>query len=485
MQACKTGPKILGRKGVLGTNFKHDPGLVRPPKAGSSKWLGQDGKPVNVSGNDSALVADVLARIDDMMAFNDWVFGVRGFSGNVILTDNGTNGGAYHMGCDFQNGGDWYEALYSPPAPAGQPGGITFGLVEAEVVESYMGIAFNGGQKTIDCGDSFGEALSRYLAMSVTGGTHGSMGTSGFVSAPSWDGTDWISRLSGTDGDYPSTGCGMVYISWMLKQGHTIDKIAQAGGPTCADNYSALTGKSPSQAWPDFLAAVNSIGGTNAIKNDNPFGAPDPVYPLSAPPTGFSLTASPTSGTPPLTVSFSMSGTTSGVQSLDFGDGTPTTTTLPATHIYEQPGTFTATLTTMDGKMTSATVSVGTAPPPPPPPGPGGLVGTGATQDYTFKLPGILRPHTVTIPGQTIPVYSPGSGGGTGGGEVDVEEVTEQTIEELKKRGISDEDLKAEGAFSPVIIGDIIALGMALISRNPAAIAAALAKLLADISAGS
>ncbi len=282
MVECKVGPKVMLKKG--GSQPDHAVAMAakqEAPHAGSSSWLGQDGKPVNVSGNNSALVADVLARIDDLMKFNDFVFGVRGYGGNVILTDSGTNGGAYHMGCDFANGGDWYEALYSPPAAPGSPGGITFGLVQAEVVESYMGIAFNGGAKTIDCGDSFGEALSRYLAMSVTGGTNGSMGTSGFVSATSWDGSDWISRLSGTDGDYSSTGCGMVYISWMLKQGYTIDKLTQAGGPTCADNYAALTGKPKSQAWSDFMAALNAIGGMSAIKNDNPFKAPDPVYPLS------------------------------------------------------------------------------------------------------------------------------------------------------------------------------------------------------------
>ncbi len=277
---CTVGPKVMVRKGESITGFDHvaaKAAKLAAPHSGNSSWLGQDGKPVNVSGDDAALVADVLARIDDLMRWNDYVFGIRGDGGSVILTNSGTNGGAFHSGCDFVQGNDWNEALYSPPAPAGSPGGITFGLCQAEIVESYMGKIASA--KTIDCGDSFGEALSRYCAMSVTGGTNGSMGTSGFVSATSWTGGNWIDNLSGTDGDYDSTGCGMVYISWMLSQGFTIAQLTQAGGPTCADNYAVLTGKPKSAAWPAFHAAVQAMGGTAAISNDNPFKAPDPVYP--------------------------------------------------------------------------------------------------------------------------------------------------------------------------------------------------------------
>lgn len=442
---CKPGPKVMTRKGETPD---HVLAMSMPmPKAGSSSWLGQDGKPVNVSGNNGALVADVLTRIDDLMKFNDFMFGVRGYGGNVILTDNGTNGGAFHMGCDFVNGGDWYEALYSPPSPAGQPGGITFGLVQAEVVESYMGIAFNGGVKTIDCGDSFGEALSRYLAMSVTGGTNGSMGTSGFVSATSWDGSNWIDRLSGTDGDYSSTGCGMVYISWMLKQGHTLDKITQAGGPTCADNYAALTGKPSSHAWPDFQAALSAIGGMGAIRNDNPFGAPDPVYPLSTGPTALGLSASPSSGPIPLSVSFSVTGNSAG-GSLDFGDSTPPATTFPTSHVYSSPNTYTATLKTAT-ETASATISAGVSPPPPPPPIPHPVV---VIPSQSIQV-GVFG-RTVTIPGQTVPVTDASSA-------------------------------PSPGVINPALFGDVIALFLAFLSKNPAAISAALAKLLADLGLGA
>jgi hypothetical protein len=409
--------------------FKHEI-APKPPHAGSSSWLGQDGKPVNVSGNDSALVADVLTRINDLMYWNDFIFGVRGYGGNVILTDNGTNGGAYHMGCDFVNGGNWYEALYSPPNPPSSPGGITFGLVQAEVVESYMGIAFNGGPKTIDCGDSFGEALSRYCAMSVTGGTNGSMGTSGFVSATSWDGSDWISRLSGTDGDYSSTGCGMVYISWMLKQGYTLDKIAQAGGPTCADNYAALTGKPSSAAWQDFMAALTAIGGLGAIKNDNPFGAPDPVYPLGTP-------VPPVPPVPP------------------------------------------------------------SPPSPPPPPGTQQVVVI-PDQNVSFSVPGLFRPHsvTITIPGGTYPVVNQANAGAINpavfGDLVNLlfaffsknpTAVAAALAKLLADLGLGTHTISAS-AINPAVFGDLLALMFAFISKDPTAIAAAIAKLMADLGLG-
>jgi len=70
----------------------------------------------------------------------------------------------------------------------------------------------------------------------------------------------------------------------MVKQGHTLDKIVQAGEPngTLASNYAALTGKPAMQAFSDFQAAINSIGGISAIKGDNPWGAVTPAYPAGS-----------------------------------------------------------------------------------------------------------------------------------------------------------------------------------------------------------
>ncbi len=210
----------------------------------------------------------------------DVVFGVRGQAGNVIVcaspfggVTDGT-GGAYHYGCSFgpgQSGGsDWYEDVAT-----GNPD-LTFGLVMAEVCESYMGLQGKGW----NCGGSGGEGLSRFLAEIVSGGPNGAL--SAFSSGSSWDGTDWISRDQGTDQDYPSIGCAILYCWWMTKLGFTPAEIVQAGEPdgTLASNYAALTGKPKGQAFADFSRAVGIVGHAS----DNPWNAPTPPYPPIGPP---------------------------------------------------------------------------------------------------------------------------------------------------------------------------------------------------------
>ncbi len=283
--------------------------LVRPRAAvqqfdfptslvGTSKWVGADGGGVNVYYDPSlgtaglANAQNVLAKIDDLMAYCDSVFGVKGKAGNVIVAavNNVTDGsgGAYHYGCAFNadgQGSDWYEDMSADPQE-------TFGLVMAEVCESYMGLQNKGW----NCGGSGGEGLSRFLAEIVSGGPGGSLG--GFASGPSWDGADWISKDQGTDGDYPSIGCAILYLWWMTSLGYTPAQIVQAGEPdgTLATNYAALTGKPATQAFSDFKAAVAAAGGPTS---DNPWNAPTPPYPLSGQPvppvppgpaTGFSGT---------------------------------------------------------------------------------------------------------------------------------------------------------------------------------------------------
>jgi hypothetical protein len=82
---------------------------------------------------------------------------------------------------------------------------------------------------------------------------------------------NWIDHTQGTDTDYPSIGCGMVYLSWMISLGYTLAQITQAGGRTLDENYRALTGKST--AWADMMAAVAGI----SITDDDPFGGAVPV----------------------------------------------------------------------------------------------------------------------------------------------------------------------------------------------------------------
>ena len=91
----------------------------------------------------------------------------------------------------------------------------------------------------------------------------------------SWNKTD------NTDQGADSTGCGMAFISWMISQGHGLEKIAPAmvnlgDSGTLADLYATLTGDSASNAWPKFQDALKNLPG--GIKNDDPFGG------LSKPP---------------------------------------------------------------------------------------------------------------------------------------------------------------------------------------------------------
>jgi len=260
----KKGQK-MAVKAKSASGFDYPTSLV-----GTSSWKGSDGRPVTIyydpatgaTGLSAAKYA--LARIDDLMAYCDWAFGVRGQGGNVIIADTG--GGAYHYGCSFSDGGDWYEDVEGDQT--------TFGLIMAEVTESYMGLQNRGW----NCGGSGGESLSRFLAEIVSGGPNGALRD--YASGPSWDGTDWISRDQGTDGDYPSIGCGVLYLWWMTKMGFTVDKIVQAGEPTgvLSSNYAALTSKTT--AFADFKAAVHAVG---QINGDNPFNAPLPPYPLNNP----------------------------------------------------------------------------------------------------------------------------------------------------------------------------------------------------------
>jgi hypothetical protein len=253
-------------------------------RVGASSWTGSDGQPVTVYYDPGlgaaglAVAKDILTRLDALMAYCDSIFGVRGQGGNVIIAAIGgaTDGtaGAYHYGGDFVSGGDWYVDVAD-----GNPD-LTFGLAMAEISESYMGLQNRGW----NAGHSGGEALSRFLAEIVSGGPNGAL--AGYASGPSWDGTDWISHDQGTDQDYPSIGCGVLYLWMLTKLGYTPAKIVQAGEPdgTLASNYAALTGKPASSAFGDFSREVAGVGGPGGFRGDNPFNAPLPPYPPATPP---------------------------------------------------------------------------------------------------------------------------------------------------------------------------------------------------------
>jgi hypothetical protein len=210
------------------------------------------------------LAQQLLTTVGQTYADCQTFFNIPGQPINVIIAavNNMTDGsgGAYHNSCLFTSGGNLYcDAAFGNPA-------LTSGLIVAELTECFMGLQNKGW----DCGGSNGEALSRFLAQQTTGGPDGALAE--YATGPAWDQLgrpNWIDATDPTDQDAVSTGCGIVYLYWMLKEGFASTQITQAGCPdsTLSSNYTALTGKTT--AWADFSAALTGLSG--AITTDDPW----------------------------------------------------------------------------------------------------------------------------------------------------------------------------------------------------------------------
>jgi hypothetical protein len=122
------------------------------------------------------------------------------------------------------------------------------------------------------CGESTGEALSRWCAAVI-----GNNALADFATAPQWfqDGMpDYVDQTDNSDQSADSTGCGVAFISWLMSQGFSLSQIAPAmvnlgDGGTFAQLYANLTSDDPANAWPNFQAAINSL--PNGVTNDDPF----------------------------------------------------------------------------------------------------------------------------------------------------------------------------------------------------------------------
>ena len=209
---------------------------------------------------------DLLKDADRIVTANDSIFGTTGGPVSAIVfalggATDGT-GGADHMGCDYTTGAAIeVDASFGNSARVGA-------LFEAELSECSM----NGNL----CGESTGEALSRWCSAVV-----GSNALADFATAPQWvqDGmANWVDKTEDTDQDGDSIGCGMAFISWLISQGHGLEKIAPAmvslgDAGTLAQLYGKLTGESSGKAWANFQAAIKALPkGANSITNDDPFG---------------------------------------------------------------------------------------------------------------------------------------------------------------------------------------------------------------------
>jgi len=205
---------------------------------------------------------DLVNDADRVATANDGIFGTTGGSVSVIVfalggATDGT-GGADHMGCDYTTGNAIeVDASYSNSARVSA-------LFEAELSECSM----NGNL----CGESTGEALSRWCAAVVSNNA-----LADFATAPQWaqDGmANWVDQTENTDQDADSIGCGMAFISWLISQGHGLEKIAPAmvnlgNGGTLAQLYATLTSDSSGNAWTNFQNAIQNL--PNGVTNDDPF----------------------------------------------------------------------------------------------------------------------------------------------------------------------------------------------------------------------
>lgn len=205
---------------------------------------------------------DLLHDADRVANTNDGFFGTTGGPVSVIVfalngATDGT-GGADHMGCDYTTGN-----AIEVDASFGNSVRVS-ALFEAELSECSM----NGNL----CGESTGEALSRWCAAAVSNNA-----LADFATAPQWvaDGMqDFVNTTDDTDQNADSTGCGMAFISWLLSQGYGVSKIAPAmvnlgDGGTFAELYAVLTGDDSGNAWPNFQNAINAL--PNGVDSDDPF----------------------------------------------------------------------------------------------------------------------------------------------------------------------------------------------------------------------
>jgi hypothetical protein len=212
---------------------------------------------------------DLVNDADRVVGDNDNIFGSTGGPVSVIVfalggATDGT-GGADHGACDFVNG-----AAIEVCASFGNSARVS-ALLEAEYSECSM----RGNL----CGENTGEALSRWCAAAV-----GNNALSDFATAPQWyqDGSpNYVDNTDPTDQNADSTGCGMAFLSWLMSQGYSLSQIAQAmvtlgDSGTLAQLYANLTGDSAANAFPNFIAAVQTL--PNGVTNDDPFsGAAQPA----------------------------------------------------------------------------------------------------------------------------------------------------------------------------------------------------------------
>ncbi len=181
------------------------------------------------------------------------------------------SGGAEHYGCaatDLYCDADFLD-----------DGSTTLALFVAELSEVGQAQQAKGW----DCGSSNGEALSRLHAELAHPGV-----LDGYSTAADWldtpDRPDWISKSDPTDQDAVSTGCGVLFLTWLMSRGFTVAQITQAAAPTLEGTYALLgQGLSPYTVFKIACSVNWPIGKPSGVTTDNPWGVAPPVPPVPPP----------------------------------------------------------------------------------------------------------------------------------------------------------------------------------------------------------
>jgi hypothetical protein len=254
-------PSPVPSSGIAWPTFSGNDALVGTSPSGLVSVYLDASLATNADAQKNAV--DLIADADRVATLNDALFGATQTAPVSVLllalggATDGT-GGADHMGCDWQTGGDIEVCVsYGNSARCSA-------LLEAELSECAM--------RNQLCGLSTGEALSRWCAMEASGNA-----LSDFATAPSWQANgakDYVSTVDPTDQNPDSTGCGMAFISYLIHRGVTLQTVAQTmvrlgDTGTLAQLYEALLMGPASDAYTLFIRDVNALP---PIITDDPFG---------------------------------------------------------------------------------------------------------------------------------------------------------------------------------------------------------------------
>jgi Tachylectin len=233
-----------------------------------------------LGANGQALADAVLAVCESDYAwmqtwFNDHIAGEPEF--RVFIQPG--RGGARHASCSA-------TSIYVD-APNGSDGVLASYLLATEVAEVFMARQRAGW----NCGWSNGEALSRVLANELYPGTADQTATLGLTWNVGWQWLDngrpdWIQKPpEHDDTNFVSTGCGTLFINWLLYQlGHSVTQVVAAGGPTLESTYEQLTGRTDGyKRFTDLLQKYFPVGTPSGLTTDNPFPLSDPTPPFPVP----------------------------------------------------------------------------------------------------------------------------------------------------------------------------------------------------------